>query len=99
MFSLARVIVRNKIAFIALIGIGIFAAMPSESEDEGPSSPWAIQSQPKQVAQVDEGGFVSNMMDDASEFLEENGMNVIDKADSAVDRFDNTASVYSKANK
>ena len=99
MFSLARIIVRNKIAFIALIGVGIFITMPSESEEEAPSGPWAIQSQQKQVAQADKGGFVSEMMDEASEFLDENDINVIDKADGAVDRFGNTASAYSNANK
>jgi len=99
MFSLARIIVRNKIAFIALAGVGIFIAMPSESEEEAPTSPWAIQSQQTQVAKAEEGGFVSDMMDEASAFLDENDINVIDKADGAVDRFGDTASAYSNANK
>ena len=100
MFSLARMIVRNKVGAAAVLAIGVFILTPGEQEPEGPSNPWAKRETPAvTVAQQDEGGFIDDIMTEATEFLDETGMNPVEKADETVKAFDDTASAYSRANR
>lgn len=95
MFSFARTIVRNKIAAIAVVGIGAFFLMPSEEEEPVSTNPWSAPAETTTIAQADEGGFVDGLVSEASDLMEENG---IDTSQINTDSLDNAASAFSGAN-
>lgn len=100
MFSFARVIVRNKVGAIAVIGLGAFFLIPSADEEvEKSSSPWAQQPKQAQVAKKDEGGFLDDIVAEADSMIAESGMDPREKASEAVGRFDNTATAFGGANR
>ncbi len=99
MFGIARYVVRHKVGAVAIVALGVFFLSPSKGEEvEVSNNPWAAQQAPVQVAAADEGGFVDDLMDEAVGYLDEAGINPLDKADEAVGRFDDTAAAYSQVN-
>jgi len=98
MFTLARFVVRNKLLALAVVGGGIFFMMPSGQEEEKPANPWSVQPDKPTLAQAEEGGFVDELVTEAGDFLDENGINPAAMADESVGRLDSAASAYDKAN-
>lgn len=102
MFGIARWVVRHKVGATAVVALGVFFLSPGQ-EDEQPqqsNSPWAQQAAPSNrvMASNEETGFIDDMMDEAVAYLDETGMNPMEKADETVGRFDDTAAAYERVN-
>ncbi len=99
MFGVARFVVRHKVGVVAVLAIGAFFLTPDQQDEPVQSSnPWSVQDAPVQVAQVDEVSFVDDIVDEAVTYLDDAGLNPVEKADEAVGRFDDTASAYNRVN-
>ena len=99
MYRFAQYVVRHKVGATAVFALGVFFMLPDNDEqNESANNPWASQPAATQVASNDEPGFMSDLMDEATSFLDENDINPMDHAEDAVGRFDQTASAYTEVN-
>lgn len=99
MFRIAQIVVRNKIAVLALAGIDAFFLMPNEDEPAAQSSnPWVKQAAPAAMASANKPGFVDTMVTCATDYLDEHDLNPLEQADESVNGFESNAAVLDTAN-
>ncbi len=98
MFRAARFIIQHKISVIAIIGIGAFMAMPSETKEDGPKSPWDMPSETSSVAAAEDEGMVDQIIAEADTMLAESGFDPREGASASTDRFGDTADSFAGAN-
>lgn len=91
MFSFARIVVRNKIATVALVGIGAYFLMPSQEEEPASTNPWAAPAETPALAQAGDDGFIDGLVDQASDLMSENGLDTSQISSSSID---NAASAF-----
>jgi len=99
MFGFAKFIVNHKIAAVAVIAAGVFFMTPGKDEQAANEhNPWASPPAGAHVAASAEPGILDTVIDKADTMLAESGYDPRDQAETAVGRFDDTATKYSEAN-
>lgn len=101
MFRVAQFVVRHKVGAVAVIALGVFIMTPNKGEEaaaQRSNSPWSAQAAAAPASSSEDAGFVTQMVDGAVAYLDENDMNPLDQADEAVGRLDNTAAAYGAVN-
>ena len=99
MFGIARTIIRHKVGAIAIVAIGAFFLMPNGEEEQVSTNPWSAQAQTSAVASAEESGLVDDLITEAGDFLDENGISTSAVSDQTVGRMDGAAEAYEGANK
>ena len=94
MFTIARYIVRNKIGVVLVLGMAaVFLAPVGEEAEEVSNSPWA-RSRSAEQSGTQEGGFVDDMMAEASDLIESSGL---DPRDETTARLESAAAGFGSA--
>jgi hypothetical protein len=96
MFGVARYILRHKVGATAVVALAVFYMTPGKQDETAQSnSPWATGAQ---AAPVAEASMIDGVVDSTVEFLDENDLNPIERADETVASFENTSTAMGDAN-
>ncbi len=100
MFGIARYIIRHKVGATAVVALAVFYMTPS-AQDQAPesNSPWAASSTTTVAAEEPGlvGGVVDSVVDTTVAYLDEQGMNPVERADETVANFENSAAALESA--